>query len=69
MVLADETERFPERSIVETALGDREAAVTRKVFRIEPEPRHVQAHDARGAGEAAQHAAVIAANNQDPTNY
>jgi hypothetical protein len=53
MVLADETERFPERSVVETALGDGEAAVAPEVFRIEPHPRHVQAHDTRDAGEPA----------------
>jgi len=53
MGLADEAERFPERRVVETALGDREPAVAREVFRVEPEPRHVQAHDARHAGEPA----------------
>ena len=53
MGVSDEAEHFPERRVVETALGDREAAVAREVLRVEAEPRHVQAHDARDAGEPA----------------
>jgi len=60
MGLSHEAERFPERRVVETALGNREAAVAREVFRVEPEPRHVQAHDARDAGEPALHGDPVA---------
>ena len=38
LVLADETEHIPERSVVDTALGNGEAAVARKVFRSSPNP-------------------------------